>query len=84
MGDCDAERDDRAVDKYRADNGKIAGMRATFERIIGQKGIAGPHLGGKAVDDESHLLRKRAGKYRDAVGLRDEVAAAIADAAGEV
>jgi hypothetical protein len=84
MGYRDGERDDFAFGEYRADNGEIARVGAALEWIVGEKGITGRHVRTKALNDEVDLAREGAGKDRDAVGLGDQIALRVADAAGEI
>ena len=84
MGDRDGIGDQPAVGEDRPDDGEVAGVGAALEGIVGEEGVAGMHVGAEALDDELHLAREGAGEDGDAVGLGDEVAAPVADAAGEV
>ena len=73
-----------AIGEDRPDDREIARMCAAFERVIGEKGVARRHIRPEALDDEVDLAREGAGEDRDAVGLRDEIAPRVADAAGEI
>ena len=55
MRDRDGVGDHATVAEDRPDDGEIAGMRAAFERIVGQEGVARRHVDAEALADEAHL-----------------------------
>ena len=84
MRNGDGVSDDLCAGEDRPDDREIASVRAAFERVIGQEGIARRHIRPEALDDKVNLTREGAGKNRNAIGLRDEIALRIADATGKI
>ena len=84
MGHRDAVGDQRTAVEDRPDDREVAGMRPALEGIVGEERVARRHVGAEALQDELHLPRECAGEDGDAIGLGDQFAARVADAAGEV
>ena len=80
----DGEGEGLAVAEDRADDGEVAGMRAALVGVVGEKRVAGRHGTREASLDEADLGAEGTGEQRDAVGLRQQLALRVAEAAGEV
>ncbi len=79
------EADSHAVEEDGADHGVVGKVIAAGDigivqdiDIVGRNGLA------IAGDDRAHRVAAAAGMNRDAVGLRDDLAVAVAEKAGEI
>lgn len=84
MRHIDGKGDQFAVDKNGPDNGKVAGMGAARERIVGQENVAGQDISAELADQRANLCAKGAGEQRDAVHLRHQLTLGSQNTASKV
>ena len=84
MRDIDGKGDKPAFGKDRAHDRDITRMGAAAKRVVRYNHVTGKNRRAEPVDDASDLRAEGSGKKRNSIGLGDELALCIADAACEI